>query len=419
MRALLIAEAANPEWASVPLIGWSMSTALARVCEAHIVTQVRNRDAFVRAGLRESVDFTAIDTEQLEGPLWKVAMRLRGGTNVGWTMQTALSAISYPYFERLVWRRFRAEITAHRFDVVHRITPLTPTAPSSLARRCATAGVPFVLGPLNGGVPWPKGFDGARRAEREWLSYVRSAYRWMPGWHATFEHAAAVMAGSRFTLREFPAAYRSKYVYLPENAVDPERFSKRAAQYEGGLLRLCFVGRLVPYKGIDMLVEAAAPMLRSGAAHLDVVGDGPMMPNLVEQIADLGVAGAVKLHGWLPHGNVQDVLCTSHVMALPSIREFGGGVVLEAMALGVVPLVVDYAGPGELVDDSVGFKVPIGDRASIVEALRSIMEALPDDPPAILAKSRLAVERINAQFTWKAKASRVLDVYQSVVDRVI
>ena len=412
MRVLLIAESANPEWVSVPLVGWSLARAISRQVDAHIVTQVRNRAAFARAGLVEGRDFTAIDSEALMRPVWAIAQRLSGGQGVGWTAITALQSLAYPYFERLVWKRFGSEVRAGRFDIVHRITPLTPTAASSLAKRCAESGVPFVLGPLNGGLPWPQGFDQVRRAEREWLSYVRGAYKLLPGWRSTFTRATAVIVGSRHTARELPSACRSRCVYMPENGIDPSRFTRSAQQSQQGPLKVVFIGRLVPYKGLDMVLEAAAELLASGKATLDVVGDGPQMQPSREWAARSGVSQAVVFHGWLAHERVQDVLATSHVLAFPSIREFGGGVVLEAMATGVIPVVVDYGGPGELVADAVGVKIPLSDRAGTVQALREALWRLAGPSRANLpAMAASARNMVDERFTWEAKARQIVEWY--------
>ena len=104
-------------------------------------------------------------------------------------------------------------------------------------------------------------------------------------------------------------------------------------------------------------------------------------------------------------------------MTFPSIREFGGGVVLEAMALGIVPVVVDYAGPGELVTDATGYKIPIGTRSQIIARLHSTLEEIGSNFEALHVKSEAAHKLVLRNFTWEAKADQVRMVYEWVLGR--
>ena len=373
-RVLLIAEAANPEWTSVPLIGWSLSRALAKLTDVHLVTHIRNRDAIRRVGLVEGRDFTVIDNERIAGPVWKLASRLSGGPGKGWTTLMAFSSLAYYSFENALWRQFGPRIAAGEFDLVHRITPLSPTHQSPIAKKLAKYNVPFVIGPLNGGVPWPKGFIDRQHAEREWLSHARGLFKLMPAYHSTRRYSAAIIVGSRHTLMEMPRWAKDKCVYIPENAVDLNRFNTPRNRSASLPLKAAFIGRMVPYKGADMLLEAASDFLKAGKLELHLIGDGPQRELLETMVDHFGIRHSVHFHGWIPHTDVQKVLSDCDFMALPSVREFGGGVVVEAMALGVTPIVADYAGPSELVDDQTGIRVKFADKQSLVEAFRQTIQ---------------------------------------------
>lgn len=416
-RVLLLAESANPEWVSVPLVGWSLAEALSRVADTHLVTQVRNREALLRAGLVEGRDFTALDTEAVARPLWRAGERLRGAPGAGWTALTALSAVAEHAFEEAAWRAFRPRLRGGEFHLVHRITPVSPTVPSPMAARCRAAGVPFVLGPLNGGVAWPAGFDDVRRSEHEWLSYVRGLHRLLPGYRSTREQAAAILVGSRDTWAQMPARLRPKCFFLPENAVDPARFAVRRPPGGAGPLRVVFVGRLTPYKGADMLLEAAAPLIREGRVRVEIVGDGPQRPEIEALVAGEGLGGGVTLAGWMPHGQVPQRLAAADVFAFPSIREFGGGAVLEAMAVGLPAMVVDYGGPADVVTPGTGWLIPPGRRDELVARFGAGLARLAGARDEVEARGRAARARVREHFTWEAKAGRVMLVYRWVLGR--
>ena len=281
--------------------------------------------------------------------------------------------------------------------------------------------MPFLLGPLNGGVPWPKGFDALRRQEREWLSYVRGLYKLTPGLKATREAASALLLASGHTYHEVATteALRAKALYLPENAIDPARFPEQqtaAPASSEGPLRIAFVGRLVPYKGAGTLLKAALPLLKDGRAVLDIIGDGAEMSRLKELVRQHDLGDSVSLPGWIPHAQLHERLGQAQVFGFPSVREFGGGVVLEAMALGLAPVIADYAGPAELLPDNCGISVPFESMDSLEAGFREALTRLADDPAQAREMGRHARAYCREKLTWPAKARQLADVYAWVLD---
>jgi glycosyltransferase involved in cell wall biosynthesis len=415
IRVLVSAEAANPEWVSVPLEGWSLSRALAKFVDVHLVSHVRNRDAILRAGLTEGRDFTVLDNERFAAPLFKLSDKLRGGAGKGWTTITAFSSLAYYSFEYELWRQFSARINAGEFDLVHRVTPLSPTSQSIIGKRLAKAGVPFVIGPLNGGVPWPRDFRDRQHAEWEWLSHIRSLYKLMPGYRSTRRYSAAIIAGSKHTHSEIPDWAKERSVYIPENGVDPDRFRNPRTRSASVPLRGAFVGRLVPYKGADMLLEASVEFLKNRQLELHIIGDGPQRPQLESIVDALGIREHVFFCGWVPHLELQEKLRECDFLALPSIREFGGAVVVESMALGVTPIVADYGGPSELVDENTGIRVSFTDKQSLVRGFRRAIGEMVSAPESLDRLGRAGREKVRQKLTWEAKAGQIVDVYRAVL----
>ena len=416
-KVLLIAELADPKMVSVPLVAWSHAEALRKVADVHIVTQVRHRNSFIEEGLVEGKDFTAIDTEKVTVPLRNLANLLSGGKGKGWTTKMALQLPSYLYFEHLVWRKFETKLKSGQYDVVHRISPVSPTLPSPIAKKLSKVGIPFVLGPIAGGLPWPKEYDHERRKEREWLSYIRGIYKLVPYYNSTRKYASAIIPASKATLQDIPKKLHEKCIYLPENAVDYRRFNITRTSRNDGVIRLIFIGRLVPYKCADVVIRAASRLLKEGVVTLDIVGDGPEKEHLKQITKSEGVDGLVSFHGNVDHKQVQNIASQCDVLAFPSIREFGGGVVLEAMALGLMPIVVDYGGPAELVTPETGIKLNLGPKKVIEQQLRKRIESL--SLIEINEKGRSAQNRVEQLFTWQAKANMVVQVYNWVTGNTI
>ena len=417
IRVLLIAEACNPTWTSVPLVGYNLARALAARPDLRVtlVTHVRNRAELATSDIHQHAEVVFIDNEFIAAPVYRLAKLIRGGNQLGWTIDTALAWPSYVVFEHLVWSKFGRRLQRGDFDLIHRVTPLSPTAVSPLA---AKTDVPMIAGPLNGGLPWPREFPELVRREREWLVPLRNLYKLLPYHRSTYRHLAAVITASRSTAAEVPRYFHGRRFHLPENGVDPARFPIADRWPEpAGRFRFVTVGRLVPYKGLSLTLEAIRRSAALRQCELLVIGDGPDRPAHERFVAEHGLQDCVRIRGQVPQAELAADMRRSQAFVFPSLREFGGGVILEAMACGLPCLIVDYGGPGELVSESTGVKLPMRPREELIESLRVAMERLAAAPAACRQMGAAAVAEVRREHTWDARAGHVADIYRSVLDR--
>jgi len=228
-----------------------------------------------------------------------------------------------------------------------------------------------------------------------------------------------VIAGSVHTATEIPAWFRGRRYYLPENGVDLERIALGTGwtpPEPGTRFRFVTLGRLVPYKGMDLIIQA---MARSTAlrrdAELHVIGDGPYRARLEAQASESGLSSIVTFVGWVEHKKLQDHLHQAHAFVFPSLREFGGGAVVEAMGSGLPPIVVNYGGPGELVTDKCGIRLPMAPREQLVSRLSESMESLLHDPDRCRRMSLEGIDRVRSSFTWPQKAAQIVAIYRDLL----
>ena len=215
------------------------------------------------------------------------------------------------------------------------------------------------------------------------------------------------------------ADFRSKCVVIPFG-IDVERLeatpavTARAAQIvaEHPGPRVLFIGRLVPYKGVDVLLDAMASV--PGATAL-ILGDGPLRGELAARAAASGVAGRVRFLGALPDAEVVAHLHACDVFVLPSVsrQETFGVAQLEAMACGrpVVSTDLETGVPWVNQHEVTGLVVPPGNSERLSDALGTLLsdEAL---------RNRLgaaARERVEREFTTERMAQRTVSLYRDVL----
>ncbi len=203
---------------------------------------------------------------------------------------------------------------------------------------------------------------------------------------------------------------KSRAVY---NGIALDEFQTEAAPYAHASPYLLGIGRVVPQKGFDVLLDAYALLIknRPDAPDLIVAGNGPERERLQAQASALGLAGRVHLIGRADRATAVALFRGCTIFVLPSRHEPQGIVNLEAMVCGKPVVAADVGGVAEVVlDGQTGLLVPGED----VSAFAGALGALLDDPARAQRLGEAGRARAISQFTWARIADQYGDIYQAV-----
>jgi len=307
-------------------------------------------------------------------------------------------------------------VKRHQITVVHEPMPISPKQVSLMFG----LGAPVVMGPLCGGMDYPPAFRHleswvARGVERVGRKASHLLNRLVPG-RLLAERLIVANPATRLAL---PRGTRGKILEVVESGVDLDLWKPMGkSRPSDGTVRFVFSGRLIRLKGVDLLLEAFQRAKRQAdRAVLEILGDGPLRVGLEAMSRKLGLADSIVFQGWLSRPESAERLRAADVFVLPSLRECGGTVILEAMAMGLPVITTHWGGPAMYVDDSSGIRVEPGSRESFVAGLAEAMVLLAGSSEMRREMGRAAQERVRTNcFDWDSKVDRLIEIYREVTE---
>jgi glycosyltransferase involved in cell wall biosynthesis len=346
-------------------------------------------------------------------------------------------------------RMVRELIAAEGIEVVHQPMPVSPREPSMLFG----FGVPVLIGPMNGGMDYPPGFRRRRGlAERVLFGAGKRAAGWLNRLMPGKREAALLLVANRRTLLALPQGVSPRVHELVENGVDlslwrpgtatgevPVRHSAGeapapAAPAERPVSALptdtpapdaasavptfVYMGRLVDWKSVDLLLRAFARASSKVPMRLLVIGDGVERQRLEALAASLGlvgtlVQGSVRFTGWLSQHACAQNLASADGLVLPSVLECGGAVVLEAMSMGKPVIATAWGGPLDYLDADCGVLVPPETPERLIEGFAAAMARLAASPSERESMGRAGRAKVQRDYDWEVKADRMLEMYEA------
>ena len=306
------------------------------------------------------------------------------------------------------WKLARKIVKTKNINILHEPAPVSAVLPSVMF----CLGVPVVIGPMNGGMTFPTAFNTmAGRFERVLYRLTRVLSTvfniLIPGKF----FANILLVANQRTKDALPKLRLGQVLEIVENGVFSVVDAPKKAQVKP-ITDVLYVGRLVDWKAVDIAIDAINTCKSN--VKLTILGDGPLKNELVQYAKKLA-PNKIVFAGMVPHEKTNQYYDEADIFILPSIRECGGAVVLEAMSRGLPAIVTAWGGPADYITNETGFLIEPKSRAYMIEQFALAIDHLAQQPNLRYEIGQAAINRVKQHFMWDKKIQNMLQVYHQAI----
>ncbi len=399
MEILSSAYCCSPFEGSEHYAGHNFVGQIGRHNRVTVLVPTQLRDALGRWRHADGITF-----EYVETPLYVPWERAATGNYVGPAVSYYLfSVLAYLHAQRLNCRR--------RFDVVHHVTIANYRFPSLLP----FLGIPSVLGPLGGGEVVPAGLEVPSayvRARRLSLELSKRD----PVLEGSLTRSKRLLVANMDTAARIGPRHEGKVELMTYGFHPSEVVVRTPRPGSSSRISVLCVSRLVRHKGIDLLIRAVPEIAAelNGRIRVQIYGEGGEAARLTELARITGADRHVQMHRKLDRESLLKLYAESDIFCFPSLRDTCPVALLEAMAAGLPVIVLDHSGPGFIVTDECGVRVPATNREQTVEGLAEAVCRLAKDSDLRTSMGRAGRARILRDFRWDDRGDRLAAVYREI-----
>ena len=333
-RFALLAYACEPGKGSEPQVGWTWALMLARLGETWVFTRANNA-ASIETGLRGRPEAPNLHFEYVDLPPWSRK----------WKKGQRGMRLYYILWLFAVRRRLRITHLERKFNLVWHVT----IANVWLGSVGQAIGVPFILGPVAGGVgtPWRHlhsfGWRGALYELAR--SLVRFLGRYLnPLARQAWRNATLILAQNRETHDWLPRKFRDRTRVMHNIVLMEDDLTVTASAKNWQIKKpyAIFAGRLLAWKGVSVAIRAVAP---AKEWTLIICGSGPDKDRLRRLVSSLRLNDRVHFLDWVPRAQLKELIHEADALLFPSFHDEGSYVVAEAACMGTPVICLDRGGP--------------------------------------------------------------------------